>query len=148
MVSCPPVKYFVLTVPRRYFFCGSFLLFISCVCQSFASVHCCLVFVTYWAKADLLTLVCVVHYAFVSFPCGILGQVWFLILSFPDLCRLSFFQSYLSGRRHRVVLPGSFSKWVYIKAGVPQGSILGPFLFYLFINVTVKKYWIQYPFIC
>ena len=29
---------------------------------------------------------------------------------------LRWFQSYLSGRRLRVVLPGSFSKWVYIKA--------------------------------
>ena len=42
---------------------------------------------------------------------------------------LRWFQSYLSGRRQRVVLPGSFSEWVYIKAGVPQGSILGPLLF-------------------
>ena len=29
---------------------------------------------------------------------------------------LRWFQSYLSGRRQRVVLPGSFSEWVYIKA--------------------------------
>ena len=28
---------------------------------------------------------------FVSFPCGILGQVWYLIVSIPDLCRLSYF---------------------------------------------------------
>ena len=41
------------------------------------------------------------------------------------------FQSYLSGRRQRVVLPGSFSEWVYIKAGVSQGSIVGPLLFLL-----------------
>ena len=26
---------------------------------------------------------------FVTFPCGILGQVWFLIVLIPDLCRLS-----------------------------------------------------------
>ena len=26
---------------------------------------------------------------FVTFPCGILGQVWYLILSIPDLCCLS-----------------------------------------------------------
>ena len=26
---------------------------------------------------------------FVTFPCGILGQVWYLIVSIPDLCRLS-----------------------------------------------------------
>ena len=29
---------------------------------------------------------------FVTFPCGILGQVWNLIESFPDLCRLSYFK--------------------------------------------------------
>ena len=28
---------------------------------------------------------------FVTFPCGILGQVWYLILSISDLCRLSYF---------------------------------------------------------
>ena len=29
---------------------------------------------------------------FVTFPCGILGQVWCLIVSIPDLCRLSYFK--------------------------------------------------------
>ena len=28
---------------------------------------------------------------FVTFPCGILGQMWYLIVSIPDLCRLSIF---------------------------------------------------------
>ena len=28
---------------------------------------------------------------FVTFPCGILGQVRYLIVSIPDLCRLSYF---------------------------------------------------------
>ena len=28
---------------------------------------------------------------FVTFQCGILGQVWNLIVSVPDLCRLSYF---------------------------------------------------------
>ena len=32
---------------------------------------------------------------FVTFPCGILGEVWFLI-SIPDLCRLSFFVLFCS----------------------------------------------------
>ena len=28
---------------------------------------------------------------FCHFPCGILGQLWYLIVSIPDLCRLSYF---------------------------------------------------------
>ena len=28
---------------------------------------------------------------FVTFPCGILGQVWYLIVSIPDCCHLSYF---------------------------------------------------------
>ena len=28
---------------------------------------------------------------FFTFPCGILGQVWYLIVLIPDLCRLSYF---------------------------------------------------------
>ena len=32
---------------------------------------------------------------FVTFPCGILGQVWYLIVLIPDLCRLSYFYFFL-----------------------------------------------------
>ena len=46
----------MLTIPRQYFFCGSFVFFASCVSHAFASVHCCLV-VTYRERADLLALV-------------------------------------------------------------------------------------------
>ena len=47
--------------------------------------------VTCWERADLLALVCDVYNCiFVTFPCGILGQVWYLIESIPDLCRLSY----------------------------------------------------------
>ena len=80
---------FLLNVARRYFFCGSVVLFMSCDCHAFAPVHCCLV-VTCWERADLLALDCDVYCGFVTFPCGILGQVWFLIVSIPDLCHLSF----------------------------------------------------------
>ena len=66
------------------------MLFMSCDCHAFASVHCCLV-VTCWERADLLALVCDVYCGFVTFPCGILGEVWYLIVSIPDLCRLSYF---------------------------------------------------------
>ena len=33
----------------------------------------------------------VLNCVFVTFPCGILGQVWYLIVLIPDLFRLSFF---------------------------------------------------------
>ena len=42
-------------------------------------------------KADLLALVGDVYCIFVTFPWGFLGQVWYLVVSFPDLCMLSFF---------------------------------------------------------
>ena len=28
---------------------------------------------------------------FVTFPCGFLGRMWYLIVSIPDLCHLSYF---------------------------------------------------------
>ena len=64
--------------------------FVSCVSHAFASDYCCLT-VTCWERADLLALVGDVYCIFVTFQCGILGQVWYLILSFPDLCRFSYF---------------------------------------------------------
>ena len=69
-----------------------------CVFHAFASVHCCLV-VTCLERADLLALVGAVYCSFVTFPCSILGQVWYLIVSFPDLCRLSYFYQDVSCRR-------------------------------------------------
>ena len=46
-------------------------------------------------------------------------------------------QNYLSDRKQRVLLPGISSAWNIIKAGVPQGSILGPLLFLVYINDIV-----------
>ena len=47
---------------------------------------------------------------------------------------LVFMLSYLKNRSQRVNINNNFSKWEEIIAGIPQGSILGPLLFNIFIN--------------
>ena len=47
---------------------------------------------------------------------------------------LKFFKSYLSDRHQRVGINGQFSQYTTIESGVPQGSVLGPLLFLIYIN--------------
>ena len=54
--------------------------------------------------------------------CGVSGQL------------LSLIQNFLKNRKQRTVLNGQASNWGDILAGVPQGSILGPLFFLVYIN--------------
>lgn len=51
---------------------------------------------------------------------------------------LKWFSDFLSNRRQRVVLNGNASGFECISAGVPQSSILGPFLFLIYINDIIE----------
>ncbi len=86
-------------------------------------------------KKEMCLVFCVVSKAF--------DRVWHDGLLYK-LSRLGisgklhlWFKDYLYNIQQRVVIRGQTSEWGVIKAGVPQGSVLGPLLFFIYINDIV-----------
>ena len=47
---------------------------------------------------------------------------------------INWIEKWLTHRRQRVIVGGEISKWNSVLNGVPQGSVLGPILFLIYIN--------------
>ena len=88
------IKECLLTVPMRCFFCGFFLLFVFRDCLSYCLVSRVVpwsLVVTYWERLTswLSFMWCILF--FVTFPYGVIRQVWYLIVLIPNICLLRLF---------------------------------------------------------
>ena len=119
----PPVKYFTdhsKAVLLLWIFYGVFL---SCVCYAF--LHVCLYVPCghLLGKGWSLALVCGFLLSVCYFPIGILGQVWYLIVSIPDLCTLTYFV--IANNAYPEEMP-HFCQRIHLGGSAPRKSTIFP----------------------
>ena len=74
------------------------------------------------------------HCVFNTFPCGILGQMWYLIVLIPDLCRLSNFVFTIRSRIFEVLRTRSFiSSSSYREVDI---KYIPPIILFSFISLS------------
>ena len=76
------------------------------------------------------------HCKFVTFPIGILGQVWYLIVSIPDLCTLTYFYRGLAGTYadNDIFVPSyRLTKWLWYRGYNQKDMRLSLRMLFLFL---------------